>query len=103
MRLGGGGVPHLSAKGFLEKWFSVKGVGEGGYPLNGQNLLSSLWKLPLYKRKKLCLWSVGDLLDDCDAELDVGEVVQHVEPADDADDRQDQSHSDEYRDASENC
>ena len=27
------------------------------------------------------------ILYDCDAELDVGEVVKHVEPADDADDR----------------
>ena len=28
----GGGVPPLSAKGFLAKWLSVKGVG-GGTPL----------------------------------------------------------------------
>ena len=28
---GGVGVPPISAKGFLEKWFSVKGVG-GGVP-----------------------------------------------------------------------
>ena len=27
------GVPPISAKGFLEKWFSVKGVGGGGTPL----------------------------------------------------------------------
>ena len=40
-------VPPLSAKGFLEKWLSVKGVGGGGrYPLNGQNPLSSFWKVP---------------------------------------------------------
>ena len=38
--------PPLSAKGFLAKWFSVKGVG-GGYPLNGQNPLSSFWQVPL--------------------------------------------------------
>ena len=28
-----GGVTPLSAKGFLAKWFSVKGVGGGGTPL----------------------------------------------------------------------
>ena len=39
------------------------------------------------EEEKLCQWSVADLLYDCDAELDVGEVVEHVEPADDADDR----------------
>ena len=63
----------------------------------------NIWDLLVYRRKKLCQWSVDDLLYDCDAKLDVGEVVKHVEPADDADDRQDESHSDEYRDASENC
>ena len=31
--LRGGGVPHLSTKGFLAKKFSVKGVGGGGTPL----------------------------------------------------------------------
>ena len=37
----GGVVPPLSAKGFLEKLFFVKGGGGGGYPLNGKNPLSS--------------------------------------------------------------
>ena len=39
--------PPLSAKGFLAKWLSVKGVEGGGDPFNGQNPLSSFWKLPL--------------------------------------------------------
>ena len=34
---GGEGVPPNSAKGFLEKWFSVKGVG-AGTPLTGKIL-----------------------------------------------------------------
>ena len=42
----GGGVPPLSAKGFLAKLLSVKGV---GYPLNGQNPLKRFWQLPLFK------------------------------------------------------
>ena len=41
---GGEGVPPLSAKVFLGKWLSVKGV---PHPLNGQNPLSSFWQVPL--------------------------------------------------------
>ena len=43
----GGVDPPLSAKGFLAKWFSVKGVGGGGDPLNEKNPLKRFWKLPL--------------------------------------------------------
>ena len=46
---GGVGVPPISAKGFLEKWFSVKGVGGGGDPLNGQNPLKRFWQVPFFQ------------------------------------------------------
>ena len=36
----GGGVPPLSAKGFWQNDFPLRGEG-GGYPLKGQNPLSS--------------------------------------------------------------
>ena len=42
-----------------------------------------------------------DSLDDCDPQLDVGEVVEHVEPGDDVDDGEDQGDPDEDGDAKE--
>ena len=53
---GRGGVPPLSAKGFLAKWFSVKGVG-GGYPLNGQNPLKRFWWVPLLGPDHFFSWN----------------------------------------------
>ena len=42
-----GGFPPFPLRFFLAKWFSVQGVGGGGYPLNGQNPLKRFWQLPL--------------------------------------------------------
>ena len=41
------GGPPNSAKGFLAKWLSVKGVGGGACPLNGKNPLKRFWQVPL--------------------------------------------------------
>ena len=58
---GGAGVPTICAKGFLEKWFSAKGVGGGGYPLSGESPLSSFEcipyaNLPLSSSLVISLW-----------------------------------------------